>query len=82
MSITVTDDIIGNEKLFNIKDIVIGYSFGSLFVTKKNEGAKFSAEIIELLMKQPPGHEISFLIHVEGEGGVIKTLPMVKIKIY
>ena len=82
LGIIVDDDVIGSEKMFRIVDVVIGYSFGKMFVTKRNEGHTFSTEVLDIFMKQPPGREIMFLVHVEGEGGVIKTLPAIRIKIY
>ena len=76
------EDIVNCHNWFTIHDITFGYSVGGFFHRHVNNGSKFSDETIELIKKIQPGSEITFKVRLEGQGNVLKTVPLYTTRLY
>ncbi len=76
------EDIVNCDNWFTIHDITFGYTIGGFFHRHVNRGSKFSDETIEVIKKTHPGSEITFKVRLEGQGNVLKTLPLYTSRVY
>lgn len=76
------DDIINYEDWFIIHDITFGYTIGGYFHRHINEGYQLSQETIKFIQELKEGSKITLKVRIEGQGKVLKTLPLYTTWIY
>ncbi len=82
LEIFVSSDIIGSENWFKIIKYEIGYFYGGLYTSSLINGNKLTNKAKQIIYKLGPGKELVFDIAVEGEGKLIKELPIYRFIMY
>lgn len=80
--IFISDDIIGSEKWFKIIRFTLGYVYGGYYVEHTNNTNILSRETKEIILTIGPTKEIIIKPVVEGEGNLIKELPIYRLILY
>jgi hypothetical protein len=80
--IFISDDIIGAEKWFRIIRFTLGYVYGGYYVEHTNNTSILSRETKEIILTIGPTKEIIIKPVVEGEGKLIKELPIYRLILY
>jgi hypothetical protein len=80
--IHLSTDFVDDSKWYSIKDITMGYTYGTIYKTLSCCGNKLSKQLKHEINMLLPGKEITLIFRVVSEGDVIKTLPAIKLVIY
>ena len=80
--IFISDDIIGAEKWFRIIRFTLGYLYGGYYVEYTNNTNLLSRKTKEIILTIGPTKEIIIKPVVEGEGKLIKELPIYRLTLY
>lgn len=80
--IRISDDIPDSYEWFRIKEILVGFMFGPVYVKKTCSGNKLSKEVLTDLSKLNLGKDVSLVFTLTGDGDVYKRLPPVTLKLF
>jgi hypothetical protein len=82
LGIFISDDIVGAEDWFKIIKFTLGYVYGGYYVEHTNNTNKISRETKQIIYTIGPSKEIIIKPTVEGEGNLIKDLPIFRLTLY
>ncbi len=82
LGIFISDDIVGAEDWFKIIKFTLGYIYGGYYVEHTNNTNKISRETKQIIYTIRPSKEIIIKPIVEGEGKLIKELPIFRLTLY
>ena len=82
LDIFISDDIIGSGDWFRIIKFTLGYVYGGYYVEHTNNTNIISRETKKIIYTLGPAKEIIIKPVVEGEGKLIKELPIFRITLY
>ncbi len=82
LDIFISDDIIGSETWFRIIKFTLGYLYGGYYVEHTNDTKIISRETKQIIYTIGPTKEIIIKPVVEGEGKLIKELPIFRLTLY
>ena len=82
LGIFISDDIMGSENWFRIVKFTLGYVYGGYYVEYTNNTNKISRETKQIIYSIGPAKEIIINPVVEGEGKLIKELPIFRLTLY
>lgn len=82
LGIFVSEDIIGSENWFTVKKFSIGYIYGGMYVSYINESDIISEKTKREILRLSPGKQLIIKVTSEGEGALIKDLPIYNYIIY
>lgn len=82
LDIFISDDIIGAENWFKILEFTLGYVYGGYYVEHTNKSNKISRKTKQIIYTIGPSKEIIIKPIVEGEGNLIKELPIFRLTLY
>lgn len=80
--IFISDDIIGSGNWFRIIKFTLGYLYGGYYVEHTNNTNIISRETKQIIYAIGPTKEIIIKPVVEGEGKLIKELPIFRLTLY
>jgi hypothetical protein len=76
-----TDDYPESEHWFNIEYFMIGYSYGGVYISVDNEGAKLSPKTLEFIKKLNPGQDVVIKVNSITPSTMLISLPLMRFKI-
>jgi hypothetical protein len=82
INIYISSDIINSENWFKIKEFTLGYEYGSYYYEHTNNTNRISYETKQVINTLGPTKEIVIKPIVEGEGGLIKELPIYRLILF
>ena len=82
IDIFISDDIIGSGNWFRIIKFTLGYLYGGYYVEHTNNTNIISRETKQIIYTIGPTKEIIIKPVVEGEGKLIKELPIFRLTLY
>lgn len=82
LEVHISPYIVDDSKWFKITDFTFGFLKGRMYMTKYNEGAKFSNETLDIINILTFGSEFSLNVKVSsGDGNIIKSMPLIKLRL-
>ncbi len=82
LDIFISDDIIGSGDWFKIIKFTLGYVYGGYYLEHTNNTNIISRETKQIIYNIGPTKEIIIKPVVEGEGKLIKELPIFRLTLY
>jgi hypothetical protein len=82
LGIFISDDIIGAEDWYKTIRFTLGYVYGGYYVEYTNNTNLISHEAKQIIYTIAPSMEIVIKPIIEGEGSLIKELPIFRLKLY
>ena len=82
LGIFISDDIIGAESWYKTIRFTLGYVYGGYYVEYTNNTNMISREAKQIIYTIGPSMEIIIKPIVEGEGRLIKELPIFRLTLY